>query len=263
YHYPLSAPERIRLLTDKGSFTELFAEIASSDPFRFVDSEPYVERLKRARKGTGLREATVVGTATIEERAIAFAVSDFRFMGGSMGSVTGEKITLLIEHAIKHGLPLVIVSSSGGARMQESTLSLMQMAKTSSALARLHRARLPYISVLAHPVTGGVTASFASLGDVIIAEPKALIGFAGPRVVEQTIGQKLPDSAQKAEFLLEKGMIDGVVRRADMKNKLAFFLRMLAGERRRPGKPGKAPLEDVLAVAGKKGAKSGMQVVAK
>lgn len=227
YHYRLSAIQRVELLTDEGSFEELFSEIEPTNPLNFVDSEDYEDRLKRARKKTGRSEGVLVGTCTIEKVPLALGVLDFSFMGGSMGSVVGERITLLIEHAIKHKLPVVLISSSGGARMQESIFSLMQMAKTSAALAKLSEARLPYISVLANPTTGGVTASFASLGDLIIAEPDALIGFAGPRVVEQTIGQKLPDSAQKSEFLLEKGMIDCIVRRVELKEKLAFFLNFL------------------------------------
>lgn len=227
HHYRLSAIQRVELLTDEDSFEELFSEIEPTNPLNFVDSEDYEDRLKRARKKTGRNEGVLVGTCTIEKVPLALGVLDFSFMGGSMGSVVGERITLLIEHAIKHKLPVILISSSGGARMQESIFSLMQMAKTSAALAKLSEARLPYISVLANPTTGGVTASFASLGDLIIAEPDALIGFAGPRVVEQTIGQKLPDSAQKSEFLLEKGMIDCIVRRVELKEKLAFFLNFL------------------------------------
>ncbi|CCB88315.1 MAG: acetyl-CoA carboxylase carboxyltransferase subunit beta [Simkania sp.] len=227
HHYRLSAVQRVELLADDDTFQELFSEIEPTNPLKFVDTEDYDDRLKRARKKTGRNEGILVGTCTIEKMPVALGALDFSFMGGSMGSVVGERITLLIEHAIKHKLPVILVSSSGGARMQESIFSLMQMAKTSAALAKLSEARLPYISVLANPTTGGVTASFASLGDLIIAEPDALIGFAGPRVVEQTIGQKLPDSAQKSEFLLEKGMIDCIVRRVELKEKLAFFLNFL------------------------------------
>ena len=228
HHYRLSAFQRVELLTDEDSFEELFAELEPTNPLHFVDSEDYEDRLKKAKKKTGRNEAVLVGTCKIENVAVAMGVLDFGFMGGSMGSVVGERITLLIEYAIKHQLPVILISSSGGARMQESIFSLMQMAKTSAVLAKLSEARLPYISVLANPTTGGVTASFASLGDLIIAEPDALIGFAGPRVVEQTIGQKLPDSAQKSEFLLEKGMIDCIVRRVELKEKLAFFLNFLS-----------------------------------
>lgn len=227
HHYRLSAPQRIQLLSDEGTFKELFTDISPTDPLHFVDSEPYVERIAKAQKKTGHKDAVLVGECLIEGMDVALAVLDFSFMGGSMGSVVGEKITLLIEQAIKKRLPLVIVSSSGGARMQESIFSLMQMAKTSAGLAKLHNAGLPYISVLSNPTTGGITASFASLGDIIIAEPDALIGFAGPRVVEQTIRQKLPDTAQRSEFLLEKGMIDCIVKRNELKEKVAFFIEFL------------------------------------
>ncbi|MCB1114895.1 MAG: acetyl-CoA carboxylase carboxyltransferase subunit beta [Chlamydiia bacterium] len=229
HHYRLSASQRIELLADEGTFEELFNQVAPKDPLAFVDSEPYIERLEKAQKKVGRKDAIITGTCQVKGEKAALGVLDFGFMGGSMGSVVGERITLLIEHAIKKNLPVVLVSSSGGARMQESIFSLMQMAKTSAGLARLHNAGLPFISILANPTTGGVTASFASLGDIIIAEPDALIGFAGPRVVEQTIGQKLPDTAQKSEFLLEKGMIDCIVKRGELKEKLAFFLNFLTG----------------------------------
>ncbi len=228
HHYRISALERVELLVDPDSFKELFSDIQPTDPLNFFDSESYGERLKKAQKKTGRSEAVLVGLCTIETISVAFGVLDFGFMGGSMGSVVGERITSLVEYAITHHLPVVFVSSSGGARMQESIFSLMQMAKTSAAFAKLSERGLPYISVLTHPTTGGVTASFASLGDVMIAEPEALIGFAGPRVVAQTIGQKLPDSAQKSEFLLEKGMIDLIVRREELRAKLGFFLRFLS-----------------------------------
>lgn len=234
HHYRLSALQRVESLADEGTFEEFFSELEPSDPLDFMDSETYKDRIEKAQKKTGRNEAILVGTAAIGKVAVALGILDFSFMGGSMGSVVGERITLLIEHAIKQKLPVVIVSSSGGARMQESIFSLMQMAKTSAALAKLSEAGLPYISVLANPTTGGVTASFASLGDLIIAEPDALIGFAGPRVVEQTIGQKLPDSAQKSEFLLEKGMIDAIVRRVELKEKLTFFLNFLSDNKHPP-----------------------------
>jgi acetyl-CoA carboxylase carboxyl transferase subunit beta len=210
-----------------GTFTEHFTHVQSVDPLQFVDTESYEKRLKDARAKTGRDDAVCVGTCQLNGRPIALGVLDFAFMGGSMGSVVGERLTLLIELAIAKRLPLIIVSASGGARMQESILSLMQMAKTSAALARLSDAGLAYISVLTNPTTGGVTASFATLGDVILAEPDALIAFAGPRVVEQTIGQKLPPNAQKSEFLLEKGMIDTIVKRSELKQKLSFFLEFL------------------------------------
>lgn len=229
YHYRLPLAQRIELLSDESTFSELFTDIQSTDPLQFVDTESYKDRLAEAKKKTGRDEAIAVGTCKIEGIKVALAILDFSFMGGSMGSVVGERLTLLIEHAIEKRLPLVIVSASGGARMQESILSLMQMAKTSAALALLDEQGLPYISILTNPTTGGVTASFATLGDIILAEPDALIAFAGPRVVEQTIGQKLPPNAQKSEFLLDKGMIDVIVKRADLKEKLAFFLELLSG----------------------------------
>ena len=231
YHYRLSADERIALLADPETAVTLYEELQSIDPLTFVDSESYQVRITRAREKTERTEAVKVGTFQIGGIETAFGVMDFAFMGGSMGSVVGERLTLIIEHALKHQLPLVIVSTSGGARMQESVLSLMQMAKTSAALARLHDAGIPYISILANPTTGGVTASFASLGDIIIAEPQALICFAGPRVIEQTIGEKLPPGAQKSEFLLKHGMIDCIVRRHEMRGKVAELLVLLTGNR--------------------------------
>ncbi len=227
YHYRLTAKKRIASLVDKDSFIELFSDIKTANPLNFVDSEPYPDRVEKAKERTDLDEAVVVGTCEINGIQTAIGAMDFHFMGGSMGSVVGERLTRMIEHAIKHYLPVVIISTSGGARMQESTLSLMQMAKTSAALARLSEEGLPYISILTNPTTGGITASFASLGDIIIAEPKALICFAGPRVIEQTIGQQLPEGAQKSEFLLKHGMIDCIVERHELKSKLAeclFFL---------------------------------------
>lgn len=229
YHYRLSAKERIRSLADPDTFIPLFEEIKTTDPLNFIDQEPYPERIKIAQEKSGNNEAAITGTCRINAIPAALGVLDFSFMGGSMGSVVGEKLTLLIEHAIENSLPLVIVSTSGGARMQESTLSLMQMAKTSAALAKLSEKGIPYISILTNPTTGGVTASFASLGDLIIAEPKALICFAGPRVIEQTIGEKLPPGAQKSEFLLKHGMIDCIVKRHDLKEKLAECLFYLQG----------------------------------
>ena len=255
HHYRLSAVQRVELLADSDTFEELFGEIQPSDPLEFVDSEPYTDRIKRAQEKTGRSEAIVVGTCSIGGEAVGLGVLDFGFMGGSMGSVVGERITLLIENCLKTRKPLVLVSTSGGARMQESILSLMQMAKTSAALALLHNAKIPYISVLANPTTGGVTASFASLGDIIIAEPDALIGFAGPRVVEQTIGQKLPEAAQKSEFLLEKGMIDCIVNRSELKSKLAFFLQFLTGNGDLnlddPEKEGRDKLDQMIALSKK------------
>lgn len=229
HHYRLSATQRMHQLADKGTFTELFTHISPVNPLEFVDSETYQDRLKRAKKKTKRDEAVLVGICAISGIETALGILDFGFMGGSMGSVVGEKITLLIEKAITKNIPLVLVSSSGGARMQESIFSLMQMAKTSAALAKLSEAGLPYLSVLTNPTTGGVTASFGSLGDIILAEPGALIGFAGPRVVQQTIGENLPESAQKSEFLLEKGMVDCIVKRSELKEKVHFFLEFFTG----------------------------------
>lgn len=237
YHYRVSAAQRIQLLADPGTFTELFDEYKPVDPLQFIDTEAYIGRLENAKKKSGRDEAVFVGSCKILGQDIALAVLDFSFMAGSMGSVVGERLTLIIEFAISRQLPLVIVSASGGARMQESALSLMQMAKTSAALAKLHEKGLPYISVLTNPTTGGVTASFASLGDIIIAEPDALIGFAGPRVVEQTMRQKLPPGAQRSEFLLEKGMIDCIVNRHQLKEKLFQLLQFLTGNEREYQEP--------------------------
>jgi acetyl-CoA carboxylase carboxyl transferase subunit beta len=227
YHYRLSARERIESLADKGSFVEMYDELRACDPLNFIDTEAYADRVKKALEKSDGTEAVIVGSCTIEGYATALGILDFNFMAGSMGSVVGERLTRLIEHALEKKLPLIIISASGGARMQESILSLMQMAKTSAALARLHEARLPFISVLTNPTTGGVTASFASLGDVIIAEPDALICFAGPRVVEQVIRQKLPSGAQKSEFLLKHGMIDFIVKRKELRVKIVQFLYFL------------------------------------
>ncbi len=218
YHFRISAWERIKLIADDGSFTELDAEMASSDPLNFKDTIAYKDRLNDNSKKSGLKEAAIYGEAMINKRPAVLAIMDFSFMGGSMGSVVGEKIARASEIAIEKKMPLITVSSSGGARMQEGMFSLMQMAKVSSAIARLKEADVLYISVLADPTFGGVTASFAMLGDIIIAEPKSLIGFAGQRVIEQTIKQQLPDNFQRAEFLLEHGMIDIVVERRELKN---------------------------------------------
>ena len=231
YHYRISIHERIRILADEGSFKEMYADLMPSDPLNFKDTESYKNRIAKAQKKTSRKEGALVGTCTIDSQPTAICVLDFAFMGGSMGSVVGEKLTLMIEHALEEKLALVIVSASGGARMQESALSLMQMAKTSAALAKYGKSCLPYISILTNPTTGGVTASFASLGDIIIAEPKALICFAGPRVIEQTIGEKLPPEAQKSEFLLEHGMIDCVVKRKDLKAKVSTFIQYLMPQR--------------------------------
>ncbi|MBM3197772.1 MAG: acetyl-CoA carboxylase carboxyltransferase subunit beta [Chlamydiae bacterium] len=225
YHYRLSALQRVASFLDEGkSFTEKFTDFKPLDPLQFSDTENYTDRIAAAQASSGRDEAIIVGTGFLQGREVALAVLDFSFMAGSMGSVVGERLTSLIEWAIEKKLPLVVISASGGARMQESIFSLMQMAKTSAALAKLHEAKLPYISILTNPTTGGVTASFASLGDVIIAEPDALICFAGPRVVEQVIKQKLPKGAQRSEFLLDKGMVDCIVHRKDLRERVSTLL---------------------------------------
>jgi acetyl-CoA carboxylase carboxyl transferase subunit beta len=208
YHFMISTEQYIQILCDEGSFRETHAGIRSGDPLGFKDLKRYRDRVRDYSKKTGREDAVVTGFATLSGREIVLAILDFSFMGGSMGSVVGEKIYRAAEDALENRRPLVVVSRSGGARMQESIFSLMQMAKTSAILQRLSEERVPYVSILTNPTTGGVTASFASLGDVIIAEPKALIGFAGPRVIKQTIGQDLPEGFQRSEFLLDHGMID-------------------------------------------------------
>jgi len=225
YHFRISAPERIELLLDEDDPPELFAGVSPTDPLKFRDSKPYKTRLKHYQELTGTREAVRVVEGQIESSPVIMAVMEYRFMGGSMGSVVGEKITRAAEEALRRQVGLVVVSASGGARMQEGALSLMQMAKISAALARLREARLPYFSILTDPTTGGVTASFAMLGDLNIAEPGALIGFAGPRVIEQTIGESLPDGFQRSEFLLQHGFLDMVVPRTELKHTLANCLR--------------------------------------
>jgi acetyl-CoA carboxylase carboxyl transferase subunit beta len=225
HHFRLTAQQRIPLLVDRHSFVELEGNLRSADPLNFKDSKKYKERIKRAEKTSGSSEAVVTGRARILNIPVMLGVFDFSFMGGSMGSVVGEKLARLVERGSAEKRPVIIVSASGGARMQEGIFSLMQMAKVSAALARLGQARVPYISVLTDPTTGGVAASFAMLGDVIVAEPKALIGFAGPRVIEQTIRQKLPPGFQRAEFLLEHGMVDRIIQRNDMREELATIIR--------------------------------------
>ena len=224
YHFRIGARERLSHLFDDGKFEELDAEVISIDPLEFVDSKPYTERLTQARDSSGLPEAIINAQGTVGDHPVVAGAMDMTFIGGSMGSAVGEKVTRLIERAMRERCAVIIFSASGGARMQEGTLSLMQMAKISAALAALDEARLPFISVLTDPTTGGVTASFAMLGDVIIAEPKALIGFAGPRVIEQTIRQKLPKDFQKSEFLLDHGMIDDIVDRREMRH---YFIKLL------------------------------------
>ena len=227
YHFRIGARERLKLLFDDGKFEELDSEVISIDPLEFYDNKPYSERLTQARESSGLPEAVINGRGTVGDHPVVAAAMDMTFIGGSMGSAVGEKVTRVIERAIKEHSAVVIFSASGGARMQEGTLSLMQMAKISAALAVLDEARLPFISVLTDPTTGGVTASFAMLGDVIIAEPKALIGFAGPRVIEQTIRQKLPKDFQKSEFLLDHGMIDEIVDRRELRDYITLLLNFM------------------------------------
>jgi len=218
HHFRLNARERLQLLFDDGKYEERDANIAPVDALGFVDQSPYRDRLKKSQKATGLLDAIIVGEGEMGGKPLVIAAMEFAFMGGSMGSVVGEKITRAIEYCTEKKRPLITVSCSGGARMQEGALSLMQMAKISAALARLDDARLPYFSLLTNPTTGGVTASFAMLGDLNIAEPGALIGFAGARVIEQTIRQKLPKGFQRAEFLLEHGMLDAVVERPQLRS---------------------------------------------
>lgn len=231
YHFRISARERLQLLFDDGKYEERDSHVAPSDPLKFVDKSAYVDRLRKAQKETGLLDALITGEGKLGGRDIVICAMEFKFIGGSMGSVVGEKITLAIEYCIKQRLPLIIVSCSGGARMQEGALSLMQMAKISAALARMDDARLPYISLLTNPTTGGVTASYAMLGDFNIAEPDAIIGFAGARVIEQTIRQKLPKGFQRSEFVLKHGMLDAVVDRRELREFLVKILNFTGPEK--------------------------------
>jgi acetyl-CoA carboxylase carboxyl transferase subunit beta len=227
HHFRLTARERLLSLFDGEHWVEQDAGIQSNDPLQFVDTKPYRDRLASSRESTGLPDAVIVGVGRIDGVEAIVAAMEYAFIGGSMGVVMGEKIVRAIETALTRRLPVVIVSCSGGARMMEGALSLMQMAKIAAGLARLDRAKIPYISVLTDPTTGGVTASFAMLGDLNIAEPKALIGFAGPRVIEQTIRQKLPDGFQRSEFLVERGMLDMIVDRRELKQTVARALRFM------------------------------------
>jgi acetyl-CoA carboxylase carboxyl transferase subunit beta len=227
HHMRLTVEQRLAITVDRGSWRELFADLASGDPLQFVDTRPYTERMEQARRQSGRNDAIVTGVCKIEGRPTTLAVMDFGFMGGSMGVAVGEKLARLFDRALKRRLPSLVFSSSGGARMQEGTLSLMQMAKVSAAIARIREAGLPYISILCDPTTGGVAASFASLGDLNIAEPGAVIGFAGRRVIEQTTNQQLPNDFQTAEFLLAHGMLDAIVPRHKMRFTLAQLLTML------------------------------------
>lgn len=224
YHFRIKHQNYLDILTDPGSFKEYDANLVSLDPLRFRDSKKYPERIAAARKKTGLNDAVVVGLATLNGRRVSLAVMDFSFVGGSMGSVVGEKIARTIERALELRIPLIIVSCSGGARMQEGILSLLQMAKTSVLLSKLADARLPFISILTNPTTAGVMASYASLGDVIIAEPGALLGFAGRRVIEQTIGEKLPDDFQSSEFVQKQGFLDKIVDRHQLRSTVSLLL---------------------------------------
>ncbi|MBL9202088.1 MAG: acetyl-CoA carboxylase carboxyltransferase subunit beta [Opitutaceae bacterium] len=227
HHFPIGARARIAKLFDEGTFKEADATVKSSDPLKFVDSQPYPERIKRYEKDSGLPEAVICGVGKILGIEVSVAVMDFRFCGGAMGAAAGEKITRAIETAIARKIPCIIFSASGGARMQEGIYSLMQMAKTSAALGRLAQARLPFVSVLTHPTMGGVTASFATLGDVILAEPGALVGFAGARVIKDTTKQTLPAGFQTAEFLLKHGLIDQIVSRLELRERLHDLLSAL------------------------------------
>ena len=227
HHFRMSIGERIDLLLDEGTFQERDAGLESGDPLGFHDQKPYPERLEASRAKTGLRDAAVWGTGRIDGQAVAIGLFDFQFMGGSMGSVVGEKLARCFEAALMERIPAIVVSASGGARMQEGTLSLLQLAKTTAPLGRLDAAGVPFISVLTDPTTGGVLASFASLGDLILAEPKALIGFAGARVASGTVGEELPEGFQTAEFLLAHGFVDQVVARSDLRPVLSRALRLL------------------------------------
>jgi acetyl-CoA carboxylase carboxyl transferase subunit beta len=227
HHDPLPVRRRLEMVLDPDSFEELDADLGPLDPLGFVDSKKYKDRLKSSAKNTGMKDAFISGAGAIDGRPVSIGSFAFEFMGGSMGSVVGEKVTRVFDRAYERRHPAIVFSSTGGARMQEGIFSLMQMAKTSAALNRFRSIRKPYISVMLHPTTGGVAASFAWLGDVIIAEPKALIGFAGPRVIEQTLREKLPPGFQRSEFLLEHGMIDAIVKRPEMRQKLSQLLTLL------------------------------------
>ncbi|MGE5398906.1 MAG: acetyl-CoA carboxylase, carboxyltransferase subunit beta [Ignavibacteriales bacterium] len=224
HHFRIGSLDYISIIFDKNSFKEYDKKMRSADPLEFTDTKRYTDRISDTIKKTGLNDAVRTGTGKIEGREVSFACMDFSFVGGSMGSVVGEKISRAIDRAYKNRIPMIIISSSGGARMMEGAYSLMQMAKTSSRLARLADARIPYISILTDPTTGGTTASYAMLGDVNIAEPKALIGFAGPRVIKQTIGKELPEGFQTSEFLLENGFVDFIVNRKELRSRLVSLI---------------------------------------
>jgi len=228
YHFRIGSAEYIKILLDEGSFKELDKKMRSADPLEFTDTKKYSERIQATIKKLGLNDAVRTGTGKINNMDVAFGCMDFKFIGGSMGSVVGEKLARLIDKAVKNKIPLIIISQSGGARMMEGAFSLMQMAKTSARLTRLHEAKIPYISVLTDPTTGGTTASYAMLGDIHIAEPKALIGFAGPRVIKQTIGKDLPEGFQRSEFLLEHGFVDIISHRKELKNNIYNVLSLMS-----------------------------------
>jgi len=228
HHFRIGSSEYIKILLDRSSFKEMNKKMRSGDPLEFEDTKKYKDRIASTIKMLGLYDAVRIGTGKIEGMAIAFACMDFKFIGGSMGSVVGEKIARVTDKALKSKIPLVIISESGGARMMEGAFSLMQLAKTSSRLARLAEANIPYISVMTDPTTGGTTASYAMLGDINIAEPNALIGFAGPRVIKQTIGKDLPEGFQRSEFLLEKGFVDIVVNRQNLRQTIHTLLQHMS-----------------------------------
>lgn len=230
YHFRISSRKYISILLDGGRLEEYDENLKSKDPLKFKDSKKYPDRLKAAMAKSGRNDGVISGMAEIDGMPVSFSIMDFTFIGGSMGSVVGEVIARSIERAIEHNVPLLIVSCSGGARMQEGILSLMQMAKTSGLLAKLAEKRLPYISILTNPTTAGVMASYASLGDVIVAEPKALLGFAGPRVIKQTIGQDLPEGFQSSEFFMEKGFLDKIIHRGDLRKTLITLLKIMTDQ---------------------------------
>jgi acetyl-CoA carboxylase carboxyl transferase subunit beta len=242
YHERIGSKEYFQLIFDEG-FTRLFDDLVSYDFMQFTDLKPYAERLDEAQKKTGLDEAMAVAVGTVDEQPLVIAAMDFRFIGGSMGSVVGEKIARAIDHSILHKFPLLIISRSGGARMMEAAFSLMQMAKTSAKLSQLAAAHLPYISLMTDPTTGGVTASYAMLGDFNLAEPGALIGFAGPRVIRETIKKDLPEGFQTSEFLLEHGFLDFIVDRSELRTKLSTLL-MLISNKPKPQKPVDLPVPE-------------------
>lgn len=231
HHFRMGARERIEHLTRGADFVEYGQDLRSNDPLEFVDMKPYCDRLEASIEKMGVNDAFLCGSSQIGKIPVQIGAFEFKFMGGSMGTVVGEKVTMVFEHALAEQTPAIIVSASGGARMQESILSLMQMAKTSAYVLEMRKARLPYISLLTDPTTGGVAASFAMLGDIILAEPKALIGFAGPRVIEQTMRQKLPEGFQRSEFLLQRGFIDQVVPREQLPNRIETLLEILLCKR--------------------------------